>query len=449
MGTTGPVECGSIAQTAGVCSAYKHVSGSPGVSSVDACLAKIQQECPSCNYFSYRKSNGACHKGSGSDPDCDKWNTAGYTSDTNIYRACPATPQIQDGTPPVDDGTPPILDGTPPIADGTPPDWVVKPCSGSCYSSKGVLNPSKQCGKSKCEGCCECTGKCPPTEKPASSECDDKCYSKKGVLNPSKKCPKSKCAGCCECTGDCINWDDLEDYEKGNEISDVHQPEYECAKWCYSKKHKNKPWEKKCNLYACSTCSECPDEEEETPEEELHQTEMGAESCPGVALTSTECEAAAVSLSIPWDRVDEWSNGPAGCFTNGKKVYSNTKKDGASSNPKWRLICHAVGEEEDGEAEPSCDEDKCFKENGKLKKGSCEKIKCAACAGCGEEDPEAKPSCDDDKCFNKKNRKLKQGLCKQNKCAACAGCGENQEKPDRTQCEDKCYDKKGVKRRHV
>jgi hypothetical protein len=55
--------------------------------------------------------------------------------------------------------------------------------------------------------------------------------------------------------------DDLDDDEKGNEINDQHRPEYECAKWCYSKKHKAKPWaEKKCRWFACSTCPECPEE---------------------------------------------------------------------------------------------------------------------------------------------------------------------------------------------
>merc|ERR1711862_690748 len=115
-----------------------------------------------------------------------------------------------------------------------------------------------QCDKQKCEGCCECTGACPPTEPPAVLKCDDTCYTKKGVLNPSKQCSKDKCNNCCECTGECQNWDDLEDDEKGIEISDEHQPVYECAKWCYSKKHKPKPWvEKKCLWFACSTCPEC------------------------------------------------------------------------------------------------------------------------------------------------------------------------------------------------
>jgi hypothetical protein len=44
----------------------------------------------------------------------------------------------------------------------------------------------------------------------------------------------------------------LDDDEKGNEINDEHLPEYECAKWCYSKKHKGKPWERKCNWFAAA-----------------------------------------------------------------------------------------------------------------------------------------------------------------------------------------------------
>merc|ERR1712118_624687 len=83
-----------------------------------------------------------------------------------------------------------------------------KPCMGSCYTAKGVLNPSKQSGKEKCEGCCECTGECPPTEPPVDLKCDDSCYTKKGNLNPSKQCSKDKCNGCCECrvTDTCQDW---------------------------------------------------------------------------------------------------------------------------------------------------------------------------------------------------------------------------------------------------
>eukprot|EP00729_Bicosta_minor_P025240 gene25240-4381_t len=75
-----------IVETGKYCSAYSHVLGSPGVASVDACAVKIQTECPSCSYFSFRNSNGACHKGSGSDPDCDIWTNEGDT-DINIYSA--------------------------------------------------------------------------------------------------------------------------------------------------------------------------------------------------------------------------------------------------------------------------------------------------------------------------------------------------------------------------
>jgi hypothetical protein len=275
----------------------------------------------------------------------------------------------------------------------------------------------------------------------------------------------------------------LEEYEKGNEISDEHQPEYECAKWCYSKKHKNKPWEKKCNLYACSTCSECPDEEEETPIKELHQTEMGAESCPGVALTTTECEAAAVSLSITWDRVDEWSNGPAGCFTNDEKVYLNTKTDGASSNPKWRLICHTELHQTEMGAE-SCpgvalttteckaaavslsitwdrvDEwsngpagcftnDKKVYFNTKTDGASSNpnwRLICHAAVDKEEAPPAPAPpqqECDDKRCYNAKNGKMRRNRCNENKCAACSECGKEQEpKPAKDKCSDSCFSKR-------
>merc|ERR1711881_218443 len=141
-------------------------------------------------------------------------------------------------------------------------------CMGGCFNAKGVLGPSKQCGKEQCKGCCECTGDCPPTEPPVELRCDDSCYTKKGNINPSKQCSKDKCNNCCECTGcrngctgECQDWN-LDDTEKGNEIDDEHRPEYECAKWCYSKKHQSKSWGKKCNWFACSTCPECPDDDE-------------------------------------------------------------------------------------------------------------------------------------------------------------------------------------------
>merc|ERR1712183_73152 len=142
-------------------------------------------------------------------------------------------------------------------------------CKGGCYNAKGVLSPSKQCGKEQCKGCCECTGGCPPTEPPVELKCDDSCYTKKGNINPSKQCSKDKCNNCCECTGcrngctgECQDWN-LDDDEKGNEIDDEHRPEYECAKWCYTKKHTAKSWEKKCTWFACSICPECPVEEEQ------------------------------------------------------------------------------------------------------------------------------------------------------------------------------------------
>merc|ERR1712039_184064 len=99
-------------------------------------------------------------------------------------------------------------------------------------------------GKDKCKGCCECTGECPPTEPPVKLMCDDSCYTKKGNLNPAKQCGKDKCNGCCECTGECVDCGLLDDFEKGNEFDDQNRPDYECAKWCYSKKHSAKSWEK-------------------------------------------------------------------------------------------------------------------------------------------------------------------------------------------------------------
>jgi hypothetical protein len=55
-----------------------------------------------------------------------------------------------------------------------------------------------------------------------------------------------------------VNVDDLEGDEKDTEVSDQQTGTYECANWCSSKKHKNQPWAKKCNWFACSTCGECP-----------------------------------------------------------------------------------------------------------------------------------------------------------------------------------------------
>jgi len=78
------------------------------------------------------------------------------------------------------------------------------------------------------------------------AQCDDTCYTAEGVLNPSKQCGKKECMGCCECTGgECIDKNDLEDNEKEDEVSDEEQVTYACKKWCYSKKHKSKPWQGK------------------------------------------------------------------------------------------------------------------------------------------------------------------------------------------------------------
>jgi hypothetical protein len=54
------------------------------------------------------------------------------------------------------------------------------------------------------------------------------------------------------------NLDELDDAEKKQEVTDEEEDIYECANWCYSKKHQDKAWEgHKCNWYACSTCPEC------------------------------------------------------------------------------------------------------------------------------------------------------------------------------------------------
>jgi len=49
----------------------------------------------------------------------------------------------------------------------------------------------------------------------------------------------------------------LDEEEMEEEIEDEKEDVHECAKWCYSKKHKNKPWTQKCEWFACSTCDEC------------------------------------------------------------------------------------------------------------------------------------------------------------------------------------------------
>lgn len=169
----------------------------------------------------------------------------------------------------------------------------------------------------------------------------------------------------------------------------------------------------------------------------LHQTEKGAESCPGAALTSTECKAAAVHYSKPWDRVDKWSNGPAGCFTNGQKVYFNTNQNGAASNPKWSLICHPPAPRPPPPApappppapvpappQEECDKKRCYNsKNNKMKRDRCSENKCAACTECGQEE-EPKPSKDrcSASCFSKRTGDLKPKVCSKNKCSGCSGC---------------------------
>jgi len=55
-----------------------------------------------------------------------------------------------------------------------------------------------------------------------------------------------------------ISLQELDDDEVQVEIADEHSGRVECQKWCYSKKHNNKPWQgKKCTWSACKACSEC------------------------------------------------------------------------------------------------------------------------------------------------------------------------------------------------
>merc|ERR1712232_30099 len=225
-------------------------------------------------------------------------------------------------------------------------------CKGGCYNAKGVLSPPTQCGKEQCKGCCECTGDCPPTEPPVELKCDNSCYTKKGNINPSKQCSKDKCNNCCECTGcrpgctgECQDWN-LDDFEKGNEIDSEHRPEYECAEWCYSKKHTAKSWEEKCTWFACSTCPECPGDDE-------------------------ECDA---------DK----------CFY---KKSGKVRKDKCSTTCQGCPECTSETEE--------CDE-RCYSKSGKMKMGRCNQRICAACPECSEEDEPSTPQCDE-KCYNPNN----------------------------------------------
>jgi len=215
--------------------------------------------------------------------------------------------------------------------------------------------------------------------------CEDSCYTKKGNLNPSKQCSKDKCNGCCECTGECQDTDDLEDNEKGNEYDDENRPDYECAKWCYSKKHSAKSWEKKCTWFACSTCPECP-----TPDE----------GC------SDDCY-----------------------YLKSGKVRKNkceTSECGGCAECDLET--------------PECD-DKCYNaKNGKMKLGRCDQRKCAACPECGDTPDPKEPECDDDACYNAKNGNFKLHKCNDMRCAACDGCA-NGLKPGEVnlKCDDSCF----------
>lgn len=56
--------------------------------------------------------------------------------------------------------------------------------------------------------------------------------------------------------------DDMSDdgeSEQGGEIADQQLDIHECKSWCSSKKHKDKPWDEKCQWYSCSGCGECGD----------------------------------------------------------------------------------------------------------------------------------------------------------------------------------------------
>merc|ERR1712232_814342 len=301
-------------------------------------------------------------------------------------------------------------------------------CKGGCYNAKGVLSPSKQCGKEQCKGCCECTGDCPPTEPPVELKCDDSCYTKKGNINPSKQCSKDKCNNCCECTacrdgctGECQDWN-LDDYEKGNEIDSENRPDYECAKWCYAKKHSAKSWGKKCTWFACSTCPECPPTEEECSDECYYKKsgkvrkdkcETSCSGCPECDLETPECD----------DR----------CYN----ARTGKMKLGRCD----QRVCSACPECDDPPepTEPQCDDDACFNaKNGNFKQHKCNDMKCAACSECSGEEAEKELKCDDS-CFKKKDGSLKPNICLKTKCAGCSGCGD--EEPQVMDGTDKCTKK--------
>jgi len=100
--TPSPTACDvpGIKASGQYCSTYKYVSAcirwTGEICSVEKCAELVRQQCPQCLYFSYRKSTGACHVGSGADETCSTWKTEplpwnGAVQDTehasNVYDA--------------------------------------------------------------------------------------------------------------------------------------------------------------------------------------------------------------------------------------------------------------------------------------------------------------------------------------------------------------------------
>jgi hypothetical protein len=81
----------------------------------------------------------------------------------------------------------------------------------------------------------------------------------------------------------------------------------------------------------------------------LQQTDKGAATCPGTALTSTECETYSdPAYSRKWKGVNNWATVPYGCVTYGigddendyYNVYFNTDQNGQPAGSyDWRIIC--------------------------------------------------------------------------------------------------------------
>lgn len=76
-----------------VCEDLRHAPGSPtpGIASAAECQTAVLSVCPDCLYFSYRTSNGACHRGSPADnPRCEAWKQSTGGADINVYEVCQA-----------------------------------------------------------------------------------------------------------------------------------------------------------------------------------------------------------------------------------------------------------------------------------------------------------------------------------------------------------------------